>query len=156
MSNIFVHSPHLPVFEYDGAFKCFDCGATWGALPDHPEMPATCVSRRGKSLRLDFECFKSDVEAGRAEHVALPVVLRDDKDRTRADIVAEAMEEVRKTHLAYDVAKEKANAAVSNVNEALLSANRAQVALDTALTELKNTAPYGSKWNTPRKGESES
>lgn len=32
---------HRPV-EYDGAYKCIDCGAMWGALPGHPNEPKTC------------------------------------------------------------------------------------------------------------------
>ena len=28
---------HKRVHEYDGAHKCLDCGAQWGALPGHPD-----------------------------------------------------------------------------------------------------------------------
>jgi hypothetical protein len=33
---------HKRVYEYDGAFKCLDCRAKWGALPGKPTMPPTC------------------------------------------------------------------------------------------------------------------
>jgi hypothetical protein len=36
--------PHGRVFEYDGAMKCLDCHAEWGALPGHPLMPVVCQS----------------------------------------------------------------------------------------------------------------
>lgn len=36
---------HKRVCEYDGSFKCLDCGAGWGALPGHPTMPDICDTR---------------------------------------------------------------------------------------------------------------
>lgn len=33
---------HLRVWEYDGAYKCLDCQAQWGALTGHPTMPELC------------------------------------------------------------------------------------------------------------------
>jgi hypothetical protein len=35
-------SPHKSIHEYDGAFKCLNCGAKWGALPGNPVMPLVC------------------------------------------------------------------------------------------------------------------
>ena len=36
---------HKRVFEYDGAFKCLDCQAGWGALRGAAPMPAECVPK---------------------------------------------------------------------------------------------------------------
>lgn len=33
---------HQRVVEYDGAFRCLDCGAMWGAVPGRPTEPETC------------------------------------------------------------------------------------------------------------------
>jgi len=33
---------HARVWEYDGAHKCMECHAQWGALPGHPQMPERC------------------------------------------------------------------------------------------------------------------
>ena len=35
---------HKRVHEYDGAHKCLDCGAQWGALPGHPKEPEHCAA----------------------------------------------------------------------------------------------------------------
>lgn len=35
-------SVHKSVFEYDGAFRCCDCGHAWGALPNNPTEPIVC------------------------------------------------------------------------------------------------------------------
>ena len=35
---------HHRTFEYDGAFACLDCGATWGAITNAPKFqPKECV-----------------------------------------------------------------------------------------------------------------
>jgi len=43
-------SPHNPmsVFEYDGAYRCRDCGAQWEALPGKPKKPAECNKPKPK------------------------------------------------------------------------------------------------------------
>jgi hypothetical protein len=33
---------HKNISEYDGAFNCHDCGASWGALPGNPVEPELC------------------------------------------------------------------------------------------------------------------
>jgi len=35
-------SPHKRVAHYDGAFKCLDCGSSWGALPGNPVEQLEC------------------------------------------------------------------------------------------------------------------
>lgn len=35
---------HKRVWEYDGAYRCLDCKAQWGALTGHPTMPELCKS----------------------------------------------------------------------------------------------------------------
>jgi len=32
-------SVHEKIFEYDGAYECLKCGATWGALPGRDAQP---------------------------------------------------------------------------------------------------------------------
>lgn len=36
-------SIHHRVYEYDGAFRCLNCKAQWGALPGKPTMPERCA-----------------------------------------------------------------------------------------------------------------
>ena len=33
---------HKRVMEYDGAYRCGECKAKWGALPGYPKMPEEC------------------------------------------------------------------------------------------------------------------
>lgn len=36
---------HKRIWEYEGAFKCLDCQAKWGALSGRPTMPEVCDTR---------------------------------------------------------------------------------------------------------------
>lgn len=42
MADLWPYEPHSRVSEYDGAFRCIDCLAQWGALPGEPVMPSVC------------------------------------------------------------------------------------------------------------------
>lgn len=81
---------HKRVFEYDGAFRCLDCGAEWGALPGHPVMPERCDRKpadqppsEGASPRVDaaFARFirDHDREALKATMLELACELADEK-----------------------------------------------------------------------------
>lgn len=48
-------TPHERVCEYDGAFRCLDCGAKWGALPGRPVMPALCLDRKSPAIATGIE-----------------------------------------------------------------------------------------------------
>ena len=45
---------HVRVFDYDGAMRCFDCEAQWGALPDKSVMPAVCEPPKPKPTIKDL------------------------------------------------------------------------------------------------------
>lgn len=46
---------HKRVFDYDGSFRCLDCGAQWGALPGNPVEPTECVILSAQpTLRTDL------------------------------------------------------------------------------------------------------
>lgn len=59
---------HKRVFEYDGAFKCLDCEARWGAFPGKPKMPEECAPKaelaqlrtENENLKLHFDNCHSD------------------------------------------------------------------------------------------------
>ena len=58
---------HARVWQYDGAYKCLDCQAQWGALPGHPKMPENCVYTteappRPARLHADTFPFPREVE----------------------------------------------------------------------------------------------
>lgn len=42
--------PHARVFEYDGAYRCLDCGGLWGAVSGRPPVPKLCVKQYLEAL----------------------------------------------------------------------------------------------------------
>lgn len=63
--------PHERVWEYDGAFKCFACQKSWGALPGRPKMPVKCElsenQRRIQELEKEIESRKSELDWRRSK-----------------------------------------------------------------------------------------
>ena len=53
---------HARVFEYDGAYKCMECQAQWGALTGKPQMPERCESTEQQSPPEASEHYEAAVD----------------------------------------------------------------------------------------------
>lgn len=78
-------SEHARVYEYDGALRCHDCDAAWGALPGNPTMPETCRRTVPTS-----EGMREDGDDA-ANLAALAGVLRRMAKRSSDDLFREVM-----------------------------------------------------------------